>query len=72
MNKAVNAQFIVWRDRAEAAEAVLKEIAEMPLSKDFDKDERGRIKSGSRSWGVGWSAWHFQEKARAHLRAVGQ
>jgi len=44
MNKAVDAQFRVWRDRAEAAEAILKEIAEMPLALDLEKDERGRIK----------------------------
>lgn len=72
MNRAVDAQFKVWRDRAEAAESVLKEIAEMPLSKDFDKDERGSIKSGSRSWGPAWPAWHFQEKAKSHLLTVGQ
>jgi hypothetical protein len=58
------------RDVSEAkhtATDVLRKIAEMPLSKDFDYDERGEIVSGSNSYGPNWAAWHFQQLAKQFL-----
>jgi hypothetical protein len=50
---------------------VLRKIAEMPLSKDFDYDEFGEIKNGSSSYGPGWAAHHFQELAKNFLAKAG-
>ncbi len=54
------------------AEELIRYIAEMPLSRDFEYDKFGEIKSGSRSYGTGWSAWHFQQIAREWVRANGE
>jgi hypothetical protein len=48
-------------------ERVLRKIATMPLSQDFETGDRGRIKNGAMSWGPAWAAWHFQELARSVL-----
>lgn len=56
----------------ETAEEVLREIATMPLSKDWERDQFGEIKSGSQSYGPAWAAWYFQERAKKWLRASGK
>ena len=54
--------------KQKAMREALEKIASMPLSKGYEYDERGRIKSGSNSYGPGWAARHFQELAKRTLQ----
>jgi hypothetical protein len=54
--------------KQKAMRQTLGKIATMPLSKQFDLDERGEIKSGSNAYGPQWAAWHFQELAKRAIQ----
>ena len=51
-----------------ASRTVIQEIADFPLTKEMEKDEFGEFKSGSSSYGVGYSAWYIQQLARKWLK----
>lgn len=46
---------------------VIEDIAKFPLSKGFDYDDRGRILSGSNSYGPGYAAFRNQRFAQQWL-----
>jgi hypothetical protein len=52
------------------AEQVLKIIAEMPISKSHEYDERGSIKHGSSSYGPGYSAWRMKQLAEQYFAGL--
>lgn len=54
--------------KQKAMRETLERIATMPISKAFDLDDRGRIKSGSNAYGPQWAAWHFQELAKRAIQ----
>lgn len=53
--------------RGLTAEQVIENIALFPLKKDFEYDERGRIKSGCDSYSAGYAAFRNQQFARRWL-----
>lgn len=46
---------------------VIQDIAGFPLSKEFDCDDRGRILSGSNSYGPAYAAFRNQQFAQQWL-----
>lgn len=63
-------EVVSLRTQLASARKALEEIVTTPTAKDLDYDERGEIKSGSRAYGPGWSAWHFQNIARTALKDI--
>ena len=58
------------RDNPEGltAREVIEDIANFPLSQDFEYDRFGEIKNGSSSWGPSWVAHRSKSMAREWLR----